>query len=911
MLYLYFEQLIPSIRERLNKKNTIFFKRIRLLCAVFIGLFFSTHLSASHIVGGDLHYEYLGNNMYQITLKVYRDCATSSTNFDDPAAIGVYDSNGNLAMNIEVNLADAIVTDVPIETNSVCVSPPSGLCVKEAIFSDTVELPPIPGGYTLVYQRCCRNVTLVNTDSNDDLGITLTTNIPGPELAWPNSNPSFNQYPPVVICLNFPFEFDHSASDSDGDQLVYEFCTPLLSNVPGFYINPPGAPPYPELQFLPGYTYDYPIDANPAFSIDPNTGWLTGTPNQLGQYVVGICVKEYRNGVLINSTNRDFQFNVVICDPTNLAAIADQTSLCDGLLVSFQNLSPEGMTYAWDFGVEEIDSDTSSVFEPEYMYADTGWYTITLILNPGLPCADTATNVYHAAPELVPVIADYTFECDDGDMFYHFWGSGGFSDAPSFQWNFGPVAIPMTSNEQNPQNVLLSPDGGLVDVTLTIFDSGCESEITQVIDVPDLPHAEIVPQETFCNGFYYNFDHASENATEFYWDFGTPLNNDISYAEFPEYNFADTGHYTIMLIVSAPGMCPDTAYSDLVIYGFLDPFFEGPPTQCFDGNEFSFFAEGASSGDALYQWDFGPYGNPGESFSPNPTGVTFTEPGTYDIYLTITENDCEETYTDQVEILPNPEISAFFEGAMGCPDLSVHFENNSSAATPLFYIWDFGDGQTSTQGNPTHVYTSPGSYDVTLTIYTLTGCIETLSLTMENAVNVLVQPQAGFNIVPGLVNITNPSAEIVDNSTGGSDCIYLFEDGTTVNDCNFDYLFDQPGVNVVQQIVTNEAGCTDMATGYIIVDGFAFYAPNTFSPNDDLTNDTWKPIVLGASEYHLQIFNRWGEIIFETTEPEQAWTGNVNGGDYFAEDGVYNYRCVLHDLRGYPHDFAGHINLLR
>ena len=263
--------------------------RITLLLILLLLAFTS---DASHIVGGDIHYEQLGNNQYRITLKVYRDCATSSTNFDDPASIGIFNSAGDLVVNLEIPLAEAIVSDVPINDLDPCLQAPSGICVKEAIFSGTVTLPPIPGGYTISYQRCCRNSTLVNTTSNDDLGITLTTQIPGTELTDTNSNPAFNEFPPIVICLNQPFEFDHSATDADGDQLVYEFCNPLLSNVPGFYINPPGAPPYPNLNFDPGYSAAYPISASPAFSIDAVTGLIQGTPNLLGQFVVGVCVKE-------------------------------------------------------------------------------------------------------------------------------------------------------------------------------------------------------------------------------------------------------------------------------------------------------------------------------------------------------------------------------------------------------------------------------------------------------------------------------------------------------------------------------------------------------------------------------------------------------------------------------------------
>jgi len=866
--------------------------------------------NASHIVGGDLHYEYLGNNLYQITLKVYRDCATSSTDFDDPAAIGIYDAAGNLVENIEVLLADAIVTDLPIEVSSICISPPEGLCVKEAIFSATVELPPIAGGYTLAYQRCCRNVTIVNTESNDDLGITLTTTIPGPEIAWPNSNPAFVQYPPIVICLNQPFVFDHSATDSDGDELVYQFCTPLLANMPGFYINPPGAPPYPELIFNPGYTYDYPLDSDPAFEIDPVTGLLTGTPTLLGQFVVGICVSEYRNGELINVTNRDFQFNITMCEPNAFAAIATQSDYCDGLTVDFGNLSGDGFTYAWNFGVEDIDTDTSSLYEPTYIFPDTGYYNITLILNPGLACADTATMIYHAAPEALPVISNYDFDCDDGVLYYSFNGEGGFSGTETYLWHFGDGANPLTSTEENPSGIVLNGPG-LVEVTLTVFDSGCDEELIIEIDVPAAPHAIIAPQETFCDGFYYIFENLSENATDFYWDFGAAGFEDASTFENPEYMFPDTGLYLVMLVADSPGMCSDTAWMWMNIYGLLQPLFVAPDPQCFEGNSFSFSALGASTDNATYLWAFGNNATPETSTAQNPSGISFDEPGAYDVYLTIMENGCEETFADQVEVVPNPVMNAFIEPVSGCPDLYVNFQCNSTGSTQLFYLWDFGDGYTSEQANPTHAYTTPGTYDVTLTVYTLTGCIESLTQTFEDVVTVLTPPVAVFIVDPNPVNIMNPTINVTDISVGSIGCVYYISDGGMSTDCNFTYTFEDGGIFTIEQYVINEAGCSDYAIGTVYVEGYIFYAPNSFTPNGDGMNEAWKPIVFGASHYLLQIFNRWGDKIFETTNPDEPWLGEVHGGDYFAQDGVYNYRVVINDLLGYPHDYAGHVVLVR
>ena len=96
-----------------------------------------------------------------------------------------------------------------------------------------------------------------------------------------------------------------------------------------------------------------------------------------------------------------------------------------------------------------------------------------------------------------------------------------------------------------------------------------------------------------------------------------------------------------------------------------------------------------------------------------------------------------------------------------------------------------------------------------------------------------------------------------------------------------------------------------------MVEGTVFFAPNAFTPNNDGDDDVWLPTVIGASEYKMEIFNRWGEVIFHTDEPSEPWLGNINGGDHYAKDGIYLYRIWYLDLVGLPHAFEGHIALLR
>ena len=139
-----------------------------------------------------------------------------------------------------------------------------------------------------------------------------------------NNSPTFKNFPPIVICANERLNFDHSAADAEGDQLIYSFCQPLggggkggNTGCSGTTPNPPCWPAPNDVSFKsPTYTFLQPLAGNPVVSIDSRTGRITGIPQTLGQFVVGVCVEEYRNGRLLGSVHRDFQFNVAKCDPT-------------------------------------------------------------------------------------------------------------------------------------------------------------------------------------------------------------------------------------------------------------------------------------------------------------------------------------------------------------------------------------------------------------------------------------------------------------------------------------------------------------------------------------------------------------------------------------------------------------------
>jgi hypothetical protein len=195
--------------------------------------------NAAHLVGGEIFYECLGNDQYRITLKVYRDCYTvTGADFDNPANIAVYDDAGNLIENLTAPFTGS--QQLPVIINNPCLQAPPNVCVEEAIYTVTTTLPFISGGYHIAYQRCCRNPTILNLIAPDDLGSTYYVRVPELALNSCNSSPSFNSFPPLALCIGDQLIFDHSATDAEGDMLVYTLCTPYHG---GSSTNPQPVPP--------------------------------------------------------------------------------------------------------------------------------------------------------------------------------------------------------------------------------------------------------------------------------------------------------------------------------------------------------------------------------------------------------------------------------------------------------------------------------------------------------------------------------------------------------------------------------------------------------------------------------------------------------------------------------------------
>ncbi|MDH3651386.1 MAG: hypothetical protein OEQ53_17000, partial [Saprospiraceae bacterium] len=201
-------------------------KKIILGFVLLVGLAPASY--GFHIIGGEITYECLGNGRYRFVMKIYRDCRPQqqAAPLDDQAAIAIYRGSSNLIASLNIALESSSFVDPP---DLPCLIPPDNLCVEEGIYQWEFEFSdwPTTQSFLIVYQRCCRNNTIANIATPQQVGATYAIEITPEAQAVCNNSPVFNEFPPTVVCVGNIINFDHSARDAEGDSLVYEFCSPL------------------------------------------------------------------------------------------------------------------------------------------------------------------------------------------------------------------------------------------------------------------------------------------------------------------------------------------------------------------------------------------------------------------------------------------------------------------------------------------------------------------------------------------------------------------------------------------------------------------------------------------------------------------------------------------------------------
>ncbi|MBK7359544.1 MAG: gliding motility-associated C-terminal domain-containing protein [Saprospiraceae bacterium] len=478
-------------------------KSLRSLVVLSIVLLCSSdELKATHLVGGQLNYRSIGNNYYEVTVIVRRDCifGADTVPFDNPALLGIFYGNGQKAIRVGF---DGVVplklmnNDTLQETvDNFCPGKFNEVCVHQTIYRDTILLPFDERGYILAYQRCCRNETLLNITEPLETGATYTAHITADNLKAKNSNPVFGAFPPIYACVNKPYYFNHGAVDVDGDSLVYSFCTPFKGKTRLDPAGRPDFPPYDTVVWAPNYDLSN-LVGSPVF-INSQTGEITFTPTIRGQFLFGICVSEYRNGKLIGYTKRDYEVNMVPCGIQPEAKFTRSSLLCDGLDVSFTDQSLNALSYFWYFDFQNNRNLNSTAINPSIKYPKAGIYEVVLIVKNG-ECDDTSKQLIQVIdPQLKPDFQIQT-DCDSTVKISILDQSSASGQIVKRNWNLKSPKDNLNSMDLNP--VFKLQGDSLIEISLTITDeNGCTASIQKSILVNLIEVNLIASELSICNG---------------------------------------------------------------------------------------------------------------------------------------------------------------------------------------------------------------------------------------------------------------------------------------------------------------------------------------------------------------------------------------------------------------------------
>lgn len=659
---------------------------------------------STHYVGGELYYDHLGGSQYRITLKLYRDCTTDLGFYGQGNGEAILDVKGiDQELVYQFILGIPVINRVLANSNNPCMKSPSGVCVEEGVYTKTVTLPPKTGGYILQFRTCCRSANNLNLLNPTSEGNGYKCYIPGPETAASNSSPRFVFYPSLYVCKGANINFNHSAIDPDGDSLVY-------SLIPAYDQTLDQADSI--VQYKAPYSASYPMASNPPININSSNGTVNGVPTILGQWLVCIAVKEYRNGKLLSTHYRDFQYIVISCVLNIKVAFADQLNKCDGYTINFQNQSTSNfnLAYLWNFGDKNTTTDTSSIKNPSYTYQDTGKHVVTLVVNPGLPCADSIKKTFYVYPKFDPQFNIPASPVCLKNTSLAFNITGTYTSQAVFNSNFGSAATPSVSSLTS--NTVVYNSAGKFPIKLYGKQFICKDSLIDSIRVIGPPIAKINNfPETFCDPATVAFSNGSysEYSPNYKWQ----ISNGSTYFTYePTHVFTPAGSYSVMLTVTRGGICPDTSMSP-AYHLTVNPsphagFIVTPSVTSIFDPEISVESYASDVTTLLYDFGNGFYSNYMNDRHK------YTEPGTYKIIQTITNRfQCQDIQTQEVIILPEFRFwvpNAFTPGEDGLNDVfkplaiglsDYKMEIFSRNGERLFSTTDLDKGWDGTlKGNP-------------------------------------------------------------------------------------------------------------------------------------------------------------------------------------------------------------------
>lgn len=429
---------------------------------------------------------------------------------------------------------------------------------------------------------------------------------------------------------------------------------------------------------------------------------------------------------------------------------------------------------------------------------------------------------------------------------------------------------------------------GTFNYTFTPTTAACNGTASLSVTILAGSSVNAGMDQTVCNGDQVTL--TATGATGYIWDNG--VNNGVAFTP-------PLGTTTYTVTGTTAGGCNTTDQVNITVTN-LPTIDAGADVSICPGESVTLNATGGTT----YLWDNG--GLNGQSVSPSAT-TTYTVIGTV--------GSCSGNDQMTITVNPLPVVSFTPDVITGCYPLDVQFSLNSAPGVSC--TWDFGDG-TGANGCNTmnHTYDAIGCYDVSMTTVDNNGCIGTQNY--PNLICVVDYPEASFIANPYTLTTVHNVSDMINESIGATTYHWDFGDGSAGSNAfepSHSFPYENPGSYTITLIAENAAGCTD--TAYQVVrleEEVIFYVPNTFTPDGDSYNQIFKPIFYSGYDpygYTLLVYNRWGEIIFESHNVDAGWNG-LYGGTKTVQDGTYTWKIEFkQSMNDKRRSVTGHVTIIR
>lgn len=626
--------------------------------------------------------------------------------------------------------------------------------------------------------------------------------------------------------------------------------------------------------------------------------------NNGGNYSVTLNVTE--NGCAATP----FSMPVTIT-PAPVVTLSPVANLCIGAtnVVSFTGNAGAGAVFNWNFGNGTVLSGSGNgPYSLQWNAAGQQQITLSVDENGCVAQSSLDLTVYP-----IPT-SDFTVgnaACVETPINFNYTGTA----SPSANYNWSFTGSPVVNGSGSGPYIVTWNNPGSYQVSLTVTENGCTSPVTNLpADVNPLPYVFAGNDVTVCSGTPAQIGMSSNPGEIYQWSPATDVSNaSTSNPVVTSFNQTISTQQQVYIFSVTDGNGCSNLDTVAVI---VDPepvvSFPSDLVQCIENNNFLLTAASNIPTGVNFSWTFTPEASISTS-TQQSLAVSYSSVGAFPVLLTAEYNNCpSQPFLDSVHVYEMPVADFIPLVTEGCEPLSVPF-NNLSTGNGNTYSWSFTDASTDQTENAVHVFQNSGVYSATLVATNFYGCVNEVSY--QDIISVFESTHGHFIPNPPVANILAPIVQFQNYSSNVLTYVWNFGDtlnpGTDTSTVwSPDHQYSQVGDYTVTLMVISPDGCVDTVRGTVKVEeNFSFYIPNGFTPNDDGVNDVFRGYGVAIKNYQMNIYNRWGELIYTTTSYDKPWDGKMKSG--FVQSDVYVYRIVLTDLHDEKHTYVGDVSLVK